>query len=147
MRKEGDPLPLQRRKMSAKSSFMCLFQKKEEKMRLMSFRPPICSIFFNRLEFILFFLFSPVPDCGIRFLQCLRFGLTDATLDLSDVKSDRTYHGCQRLFTRGFRFRLSLKKWHARKAKSFFSRSAEDESACGRRSSSSHARKNLRYPG
>ena len=128
------PLPLQRRKMSAKSSFMCLFQKKEEKMRLMSFRPPICSIFFNRLEFILFFLFSPVPDCGIRFLQCLRFGLTDATLDLSDFKSDRTYPGCQRLFMRGFRFRLSLKKWHARKAKSFFSRSAEDESACGRRS-------------
>ena len=111
-------------------------KKKEEKMRLMSFRPPICSIFFNRLEFILFFLFSPVPDCGIRFLQCLRFGLTDATLDLSDfkLKSDRTYPGCQRLFMRGFRFRLSLKKWPARKAKSFFSRSAEDESACGRRS-------------
>ena len=110
MRQEGDPLPLQRRKMSAKSFFMCLFQKKEEKMRLMSFRPPIPDFFFSRLEFILFFLFSPVPDCGIRFLQCLRFGLTDATLDLSDFKSDRTYPGCQRLFMRGFRFRLSLKK-------------------------------------
>ena len=79
-------------------------------MRLMSFRPPIPDFFFSRLDFLLFFLFSPVPDCGIRFLQCLRFGLTDATLDLSDFKSDRTYHGCQRLFTRGFRFRLSLKK-------------------------------------
>ena len=39
------PLPLQRRKMSAKSSFMCLFQKKEEKMRLMSFRPPMQHFF------------------------------------------------------------------------------------------------------
>ena len=112
MRQEGDPLPLQRRKMSAKSFFMCLFQKKEEKMRLMSFRPPIPDFFFSRLDFLLFFLFSPVPNCGIRFLQCLRFGLTDATLDLSDfkLKSDRTYPGCQRLFMRGFRFRLSLKK-------------------------------------
>ena len=126
----------------------CVYsRRKKKKMRLMSFRPPIPDFFFSRLDFLLFFLFSPVPDCGIRFLQCLRFGLTDATLDLSDFKSDRTYPGCQRLFMRGFRFRLSLKKWHARKAKSFFSRSAEDESACGRRSSSSHVRKNLRYPG
>ena len=82
--KKVTPLPLQRRKMSAKSSSMCLFQKKEEKMRLMSFRPPIPDFFFSRLDFLLFSLFSPVPDCGIRFLQCLCLGLPDATLDLSD---------------------------------------------------------------
>lgn len=45
--KKVTTLPLQWRKMSAKSSFLCLFQKKEEKMRLMSFRSPICSIFFQ----------------------------------------------------------------------------------------------------
>ena len=60
MRQEGDPLPLQRRKMSAKSFFMCLFQKKEEKMRLMSFRPPmqhffsVVWIFYYSFFFLLF---------------------------------------------------------------------------------------------
>ena len=47
----------------------------------------------------------------------------------SQVESERTYPGCQRLFMRGSRFRSSLR------------------SACGRRSSSSHARKHLWYPG
>ena len=112
----------------------CVYSRRKKKKCVLWVSDLLCSIFFQSSGFLLFFLFSPVPDCGIRFLQCLRFGLTDATLDLSDFKSDRTYPGCQRLFMRGFRFRLSLKKWHARKAKSFFSRSAEDESACGRRS-------------
>ena len=49
--KKVTPLPLQRRKMSAKSSSMCLFQKKEEKMRLMSFRPPIPDFFFQSSGF------------------------------------------------------------------------------------------------
>ena len=110
MRNEGDPFAPSPAKNVGKVVLHVFIPEERKKMRLMSFRPPICSIFFNRLEFILFFLFSPVPDCGIRFLQCLRFGLTDATLDLSDFKSDRTYPGCQRLFMRGFRFRLSLKK-------------------------------------
>lgn len=34
--------------------------------------------------------FSPLPACEIRFLQRLRFGLPDATLDLSDFNSDKT---------------------------------------------------------
>ena len=54
------------------------------------------------------------------------------------------YPGCQRLFIRGFRFRSSLKK---RLPCSCLLPKAEDVSACGRRSSSSHARKNLWYPG
>ena len=56
----------------------------------------------------------------------------------------KLYPGCQRLFKRGFRFRSSLKKWLRR---SCLLPKAEDVSACGRRSSSSHARKNLWYPG
>ena len=55
------------------------------------------------------------------------------------------YPGCQRLFMRGFWFRLSLKKWPAPEV---FSRSfAARVFTCGRRSSSSHVRKNLWYPG
>ena len=45
------------------------------------------------------------------------------------------YPGCQRLFKRGFRFRSSLRR-------SCLRPKAEDVSACGRQSSSSHARKN-----
>ena len=71
----------------------------------------------------------------------------------SSLLREKLYLGCQRLFMRGFRFLSSLKKWLARKV--FFLRlrrsclrpKAEDESACGRRSFSSHARKNLWYPG
>lgn len=76
--------------MAAKSSFVCLFQKKEEKMRLMSFRPPMQHFFQSSGIFtiLLFLLFRPA--CGIRFLQRLRFGLPDATLDLSDFNSGKT---------------------------------------------------------
>lgn len=76
--KKATPLPPQRRKMSdlstrdhviksnfnmaAKSSFVCLFQKKEEKMRLMSFRPPMQHFFQSSGIFtiLLFLLFLPV---------------------------------------------------------------------------------------
>ena len=55
------------------------------------------------------------------------------------------YPGCQRLFMCGFWFRLSLKKWPAPEV---FSRSfAARVFTRGRRSSSSHVRKNLWYPG
>lgn len=47
---------------------------------------------------------------------------------------------CQRLFMCCFRFRSSLKKCLCLRPK------AEDKSACGRQSSSSHVRKNLWYP-
>ena len=45
MRQEGDPLPLQRRKMSAKSFFMCLFQKKEEKNASYEFQTSYAAFF------------------------------------------------------------------------------------------------------
>ena len=51
------------------------------------------------------------------------------------IVPNESYPGCQRLFMRGFRFRSSLKK-----------SSAEDVSACSRRSSSSQARKKCLVP-
>ena len=56
--KKVTPLPLQRRKMSAKSSFMCIFQEKEEKMRLMSLRPPMQHFFQSSGIFTILSFFS-----------------------------------------------------------------------------------------
>ena len=67
----------------------------------------------------------------------------------------RYYPGCQRLFMRGFRFRSVLKsevreKRKAKSEKFFLAASPLVSSACGqrtKRSSPSHARKILWYPG
>ena len=70
-------------------------------------------------------------------LQTLTAVCGDFVTFASCVLRPASYPGCQRLFMRGFR--SSLQKWPVPKA--------EDVSACDRRSSSSHARKNLWYPG
>ena len=67
---------------------------------------------------------------------------------ISITERSWTYPGCQRLFMRGFRFRSSLKKWLA---VSPLVSSAFGRTHVGlrptKRSSPSHARKNLWYPG
>ena len=57
------------------------------------------------------------------------------------ISTPGAHSPCQRLFMCCFRFRSSLKKCSCLRPK------AEDKSACGRQSSSSHVRKNLWYPG
>ena len=61
--------------------------------------------------------------------------LTEESKKKNGIVPNESYPGCQRLFMRGFRFRSSLKK-----------SSAEDVSACSRRSSSSQARKKYLVP-
>ena len=58
-----------------------------------------------------------------------------------------SYPGCQRLFMRSFRFRSSLKKWPARKVFSRGFAAPVFGLRPTKRSSPSHARKNLWYPG
>ena len=58
-----------------------------------------------------------------------------------------SYPGCKRLFMCGFRFRSSLKKWPARKVFSRGFAARVFGLRPTKRSSLSHARKNLWYPG
>ena len=60
--------------MAAKSSLVCFFQEKDEKLE------PIYTAFvLNGLDFLVFSFSSCSRE--IRLLQCLRFGLPDATLN------------------------------------------------------------------
>ena len=60
--------------MAAKSSLVCLHQEKQEKTEAL-----LGGICLNGLDFLLF-SFSSCP-CEIGLLQCLRFGLPDATFN------------------------------------------------------------------
>ena len=67
------------------------------------------------------FHLAPCSDNNYHLCKILKFRLTwenasSYSRGFSLYLQQSSYPGCQRLFTRGFRFRSSLKKWHARKA-------------------------------
>ena len=84
MRQEGDPFAPSTAKNVGKVVLHVFIPEERRKNASYEFQTSYAAFFFQSSGFLLFFLFSPVPDCGIRFLQCLCLGLPDATLDLSD---------------------------------------------------------------
>ena len=78
--------------------------------------------------------FDWAPTLGARGFSCAVSGLGQV------LESDPREPWCQRLFMRGFRSWSSLRKWPARTVRVFGLRPTK-------RSSPSHARENLWYPG